>query len=115
MMMGEGGTPRLKAAVWVDAYLRRCRAAGAFASISRRGDESAGAVFIECLHGTGTDLYGPRTRADGGRAFEPLLSAAAGFEVAERVEREARFDGDLWLVTVEDREGRVFLLDDEVE
>lgn len=115
MMMGEGTTPRLKAAVWVDAYLRRCRAGGAFVSISRRGDDSAGAVFIECLHRSGTDLYGPRTRADGGRAFELLLTAVPGFEVAERIEREARFDADLWLVTVEDREARVFLLDDEVE
>ena len=113
MMFPDGTTPRLRAGVWVDAYIRRCRTAGAFVSISRRGDDSAGAVFIECLHADGADLYGPRMRDDGGRAFERVLAAVPGFEVAERIEREARFDGDLWLVTVEDRGGRVFLMDDE--
>ncbi|WP_157956244.1 DUF1491 family protein [Acuticoccus yangtzensis] len=101
--------------MWVDAYIRRCRTAGAFVSISRRGDDSAGAIFIECLHGDGVDLYGPRMREDGGRGFERIMEAVPGFQVAERIEREARFDGDLWLVTVEDREGRVFLMDDEIE
>ncbi|WP_202913338.1 DUF1491 family protein [Acuticoccus sediminis] len=114
MMFADGSMPRLRAQVWVDAYIRRCRAAGAYVSISRRGDESAGAVFIECLHADGVDLYGPRMREDGARAFERILERVPGFEVAERIEREAKFDSDLWLVTVEDREGRVFLMDDEV-
>ena len=113
MFEHDGRAPRLRAAIWVDAYMRRCRAAGAFASIGRKGDESAGAIFIECLHGAGVDLYAPRTRDDGGRGFERVLAGVPGFEVAERLEREAAFDGDLWLVTVEDRDGRVFLGEDE--
>ena len=115
MIFSDGSTPRLRAQMWVSAYVRRCQAANAFVSISRRGDESAGAIFIECLHADGVDLYGPRTREDGGRAFERILTAVPGFEVADRIEREARFDSDLWLVTVEDRDGRVFLTDDEIE
>ena len=39
--------PRLRADVWVAAYVRRCIGAGAFAALSRRGDASAGAIFIE--------------------------------------------------------------------
>jgi hypothetical protein len=108
-------TARLKSAIWVAAYVRRCAAAGAFAAISRKGDESAGAIFVECLHRDGTDLFGPRFREDGGRAFEKLLTGATNPEVVERIEREARFDNDLWLVTVEDRDGRNFFTADEYE
>ena len=35
-------------------------------------------------------------------------------EVSARMEREGRFDGDLWRVSVQDPAGRSFLLEDEV-
>lgn len=105
--------PRLRSSVWVDAYVRRCRVGDAFVAISRRGDPSAGAIFIECLHDRGADLYAPRTRGDGGRGFERILTDASGPDVADRMARERSFDLDLWLVTVEDRAGRTFLLEDE--
>nr|WP_211110052.1 DUF1491 family protein [Acuticoccus mangrovi] len=104
--------PRLKSGVWVMAYVRRCSGQGAFAAISRRGDDSAGAIFIECLHRSGTDLYGPQP-GGGGRVFEKVMENATNIAVAERLEREARFDDDLWVVTVEDRDGRSFLTTDE--
>lgn len=104
---------RLRSSIWVSAYLRRCAVAGAFAAISRKGDESAGAIFIEVFGTDGVDLWGPVPTDDGARAFAPVMERATGLDVAERVEREGRFDSDLWLVTVEDREGRTFLLDDE--
>ena len=37
---------RLKSGLWVRAYLHYCQAAGVPAVIARRGDESAGAIFI---------------------------------------------------------------------
>lgn len=111
--LSGGAAPRLKSAVWVGAFVRRCSGAGAFAAVSRRGDDSAGAIFVELLHRQGADLYGPRLQPDGGRGFEKLLSGASTLEVAERLEREVRFDPDLWVVTVEDRDGRHFLTRDE--
>lgn len=104
---------RLKSSVWVAAYVRRCSRQGAFAAISRKGDESAGAIFLECLHRDGADLFGPRFREDGARAFEKLLEGVTTLEVSERIAKEAAFDSDLWVVTVEDREGRHFLLPEE--
>lgn len=109
----SGFAPRLKSGLWVAAYVRRCAAQGAFAAVSRRGDESAGAVFVELIHSGGADLWGPRTREDGGRAFERLMSGVPERDVAERLDREARFDADLHVVTIEDRAGRDFLMDDE--
>ena len=111
--IGSLDAVRLRTHVWVAAYRRRAEAQGGFVALSRRGDESAGAIFIEVIHDGGTDLYGPAPMG-GGRVFEPLLTGASGLDVLERIEREARFDADLWLVSVEDRQGRHFLEDHEV-
>ncbi|MEM8663490.1 MAG: DUF1491 family protein, partial [Pseudomonadota bacterium] len=76
--------PRLKADIWVGAYIRRCVAEGAFAALSRRGDESAGAVFIEILHQDGVDLWAPAPMASQ-RAFERVMEKVQPLEVAERM------------------------------
>ena len=38
---------RLKSAIWVAAYLRRCQTEGIFGAVRRRGAEEAGAVFVK--------------------------------------------------------------------
>lgn len=108
----EAAMPRLRTDVWVAAYMRRCSAGGAFVALSRRGDQSAGAIYIEVLHADGSDLWVPAP-GGGGRVLERVMQGAPGFEVAERMAREQKFDSDLWLVTVEDRDGRHFLQDFE--
>ncbi|MEO1102142.1 MAG: DUF1491 family protein [Pseudomonadota bacterium] len=108
----DGPALRLKADIWVRAYIRRCVAAGAFAALSRRGDQSAGAVFIEILHRDGVDLWAPAPMS-AQRAFECIMEGAEPWQVVERMDKEAKFDSDLWLVTVEDRDGRSFLEDGE--
>jgi hypothetical protein len=109
---------RVKSAIWVAAYLRRCRVEGAFAVLRRRGAEEAGAIFIKVdrLNGT-ADLYGPAPQATfdethpAERAFIPLLKdqPAAEADVEAALARQLRYDSDLWIVAVEDREGRPFL------
>lgn len=108
----DAAMPRLRSDVWVAAYMRRCAARGAFVALSRRGDSSAGAIFIEILHDTGVDLWGPAP-GGGGRVLECVMRGVPSFEVAERMAKERAFDSDLWLVTVEDRAGRTFLEDGE--
>lgn len=110
---------RLKSAIWVAAYLRRCSVEGVFAAVRRRGAEEAGAIFIKVnrLDGTGT-LYGPapQTAFDesqpADRMFMAVLgreTAAAEADIEARLVRENRFDPDLWVLEVEDRAGRNFL------
>jgi hypothetical protein len=107
---------RLKSEFWVSAYVRRCQLAGAYALIRRRGASEAGAIFIviDRLDGT-NDLYGPALQSEAeaedvrGRGFERLLEAVDGLSVEERLAKEMRFDPDLWIVVVEDREGRAYL------
>jgi hypothetical protein len=112
---------RLKSALWVAAYIRRCNVEGVFAAVRRRGAEEAGAIFIVLNRLDGTaDLYGPapQTAFDevrpSGRAFSPMLKQrpAPEADVEKRLTREIDFDPDVWIVEVEERSGRHFL--DEV-
>ena len=106
---------RLRSDLWVSALVRRAFGADAFAAVVRSGDPAAGAIFVcvDRLDG-GCDLYGPAPQAqmgedDGDRRFEPLLKAVPRPDVTARIDRERRFDDDLWLVEVEDRAGRSFI------
>lgn len=111
---------RLKSGLWVAAYIRRCAVAGAFAVVRQRGAEEAGAIFIRIdrLNGTG-DLFGPapQTAFDDAqpadRAFTPCFKAlpAADAEIEGYLAKQLRFDPDLWIVEVEERDGRNFLDD----
>jgi hypothetical protein len=109
---------RLRAEFWVKAYLRRCAIEGASAVVVRHGDDDAGAIFIKVDRLDGTcHLFGPAPAgldgAESDRRWIALLSPG-GNEIAKAdafLEREARFDSDLWLIEVEDRKGRHFLDD----
>jgi len=109
---------RLKSAIWVAAYIRRCNGEGAFAAVRRRGAEEAGAIFIKLNRLDGTaELFGPAPQSafdeahPSDRAFIRGLGEAPVPEakVEERIGREVRFDPDAWIVEVEDRAGRHFL------
>jgi len=109
---------RLKSALWVAAYLRRCQVEGAFAVVRRRGAEEAGAVFVRISRLDGTsDLFGPApqsaldTSRGADRAFTPSVAQQPVPDAAieAKLEREMKFDSDLWIVEVEDSAGRNFL------
>jgi hypothetical protein len=110
---------RLKSEIWVKAYIRRCQASGAPAVVVRHGDDDAGAIYIRVSRLDGhAALFGPApaglSGADYDRRWVPLMGD--GFvseaDVQNFLDREARFDSDLWIVEVEDRLGRDFLGDD---
>jgi hypothetical protein len=109
---------RLKTALWVAAYIRRCNVEGVSAVVRRRGAEEAGAVFVRISRLDGTsDLFGPAPQsafdaAEGAaRAFTPSLATqtAADADVEAYLARQLKFDPDVWIVEVEDRAGRNFL------
>jgi len=106
---------RLRSDIWVSAYLRRCAVEGAVAVLRRRGAAEAGAIYIKIdrLDGRAT-LYAPApphmdAEDTTQRRFEAVLLDTDAFTVEERMAREIRFDPDLWMVEVEDRDGRSFL------
>ncbi|MFN3351686.1 DUF1491 family protein [Pseudorhodoplanes sp.] len=109
---------RLKSAIWVSAYIRRCMVEGAYAVVRRRGAEEAGAIFVKIDRLDGTaDLYGPAPQSSfdephpGDRAFMACLKAQPrpNEEAEKYLARQIDFDPDIWLVEVEDPQGRHFL------
>ncbi len=107
---------RLTSSFFVGAHIRRCATEGLNAVVMRHGAEEAGAIFflVDRLDGT-VDLYGPapQTAFDSdqpsGRLFQRAAERVDAATVNARLEREARFDPDLWVVAIEDRDGRSFL------
>lgn len=108
---------RLRSDIWVAAYLRRVAVEGAFAALRRRGAAEAGAIYVKVdrLDGRAA-LFEPAPQSEvAERGVERLWARAHKQEWVEadfveaRMAREIAFDPDLWLIEVEDREGRCWL------
>ena len=99
--------------IWVGALIRRVEIGGGFAYVARKGDPRAGAVLVKVLNrGQGTArLYAEATRGDGDRVWmEPAASREEG-DLDRYIERAARIDPDVWVVEIEDKQGRHFLVE----
>jgi hypothetical protein len=100
---------RLRSDFWVSAYLRQRGQAGVPVVLRRRGAAEAGAVFIKIdrLDGTAR-LFGPAPPslddADPQRRFTLMLEGDV-ITIEDRIAKELRFDGDLWLIEADDRSG----------
>jgi hypothetical protein len=108
---------RLKSSIWVAGYLRRCQSAGVFGAVRRRGAEEAGAVFVKIALMDGKAMLfvpAPQTAYDDSRPIERIFTQSPPQAVDEqvieaRLAKEISFDPDVWIVEIEDREGRHFL------
>ena len=108
---------RLKASLWVSAYVRRLGAIPVSAMVTRRGDADAGAIFIKInrLNGSASVLRPALAMLDdsGERQWTHALKEETAEESAADayLARQAEFDTDMWVIEVEDRQGRHFLDD----
>ena len=111
---------RVTSQFWVEAYIRRAYAAGAFAVVARKGAVEAGAIYIRVERSPDhVYLYGPAPPAfqaqhdPSERRWQAVFNdqPKTGHDVDERLQREQGFDPDLWVIAVEDREGHHFLGD----
>ncbi len=112
-------TARVTSEIWVSAMIAFIQGEGASAQIARKGAPEAGAVAVKVVR------PGPTPR-------EPLATALTGArfgdgrsgwiwlvgpepkpeaEVDARLARQTRFDPDLWILEIEDVQGRHFLQD----
>lgn len=104
---------RLTADIWVSAYLTRLRLAAISAFVVARGDATAGAVMVKlntldgraCCYQRSFDLM------TGERSWI-VLAQGAEADVDQSVQRQRGYDPDLWVIEVEDRQGR-HLLDED--
>ncbi len=101
--------PRLKTRLSVMAAVRLSQSRGLFATVARKGDEDAGAILVkQNLMGRGFRVLTQVRSIEGklgwmaGTGEEPVEEVAADSYIARQIGR----DFDIWVVEIEDREGR---------
>lgn len=101
---------RLKSVIYVQALIRRVENAGAAAYLVRRGSEEAGAVFLKVNRLDGSSLIlSPVRRGEERIWTKPLGDRADDARVKDYFAKQIRIDPDIWIVEIEDREGRAFV------
>ena len=101
---------RLATGFWVRAYLARLELAAIPAYITQKGDETAGAVLVKCATLDGQAAAFQRSfDLSSGERFRVTLAEGEEREVDAALARQKEFDPDIWIVEIEDRQGRTLL------
>jgi len=108
---------RLRSDLFAAALIRRAGVEGAAAYLRRRGSPEAGSIFVKIdrLDGRAA-VFGPAPQSETppegvDRLFNRLhdedwIDPASA---EDRLKREIAFDPDLWIIEIEDRDGRGFI------
>ena len=101
---------RLAAGIWVAAYLRRLALADIPAYVTRRGDDTAGAVMVKCATLDGrASLWTREWDLDSDQRLWIALNEAAERDIDAEIARNIARDPDLWVIEIESRDGRTLL------
>jgi hypothetical protein len=99
---------RLTSEFWVSQIMRRVFNDGGYAAVMKKGAGEAGAIFIRVQFRDGSaSLYAPAPQTDYDsdkpqeRSFSLVLDTASAATIDAKIEREMRFDSDLWVVELE--------------
>ena len=104
--------PKLTSDFWVQAYRARLDLHNIPAFMRHKGDPTAGAVLVKLntLDGQAKAFQRQFDLMSGNREWV-TLSEGAESDVDASLTKQAGFDPDLWVIEVEDKQGR-HLLDD---
>ena len=101
--------PRLKSGMLIQAGVRMCSNRGVPAMVVRRGDPDGGAIYIKINRFENGCAVLSQVRMEKGRlgwlratGAEPVTEADAD----KYIQRQAKYDPDLWVLEIEDRDGR---------
>jgi hypothetical protein len=105
--------PRVRTEIFINGHIRHCQAKGAFATVARMGDDDAGLILLR--------IYGPCRQArlllegrslDGARQWRDLSDGMQPeADIEALIARQIRFDPDLWVLDIEDRDGNPHLIE----
>ncbi len=105
----------LRSDIWVQALLRTAQTQGAAGYVVRRGDVAAGAVLVKVARLDGTArLLVPARDGEGVRLYLDLTGKTAGPDepsIDAYLSKRASQDQDVWIVEIEDKLGRSFLVE----
>jgi hypothetical protein len=100
---------RIPTHLWVGAHLRRLSAEAVPAVVARKGERMGGLVLLKLnMLEAGCRVLTQTRDLDGNLAWLPALGGEAVSEsdADDYIERAVSRDPDLWVVEVEDRDGR---------
>ncbi len=104
---------RLTARFWVDAYLARLRVHDIPAFVVAHGDDTGGAVLVKLatLDGNAVLFQKSFDLLSGQRAWVEMVRGSE-HDIDASISKQRGFDPDLWVLEVEDRQGRHLLHDE---
>lgn len=105
-------TPRLTSEFWIQAYLTRLRGANIPAFVTARGDATAGAVLVKINTLDGQAQAFQRSYDETGTRIWITLSEGTDADVESALSKQRNFDPDIWIIEVEDKQGRSLLDED---
>lgn len=103
---------RLSSEFWISAFIRQAEHDGDFCGLVCRGASHGGSVLVVVNRLNGIfDVYAAAPQAfvaddRDDRVFHLLLAGVDQEAVNLQIEKERRFDSDLWIVERESRDGR---------
>ena len=101
----------LSSDLWVSALIRRAELEGAYATVVRKGDDRAGSVIVKAYDTSNrtAKLYTEAFGTDGERLWIQPVTSDSEAELDAYIARQRGYDPDLWVVEIEDRQGRHFI------
>ena len=100
----------LNSDLWVGALIRRVEIEGANATVVRKGDMRAGSVIVKAYNTSTREAraWSEAFGLDGDRLWIQPVSGTES-DIDAWIQRQLGYDPDIWVVEVEDRQGRHFI------
>jgi hypothetical protein len=98
-------TAKIKAGIWVQAQIRQCDLNCLPAYVARRGDPDAGAVVLKLDRlDDGVEVFVQTRTAEGALGWLRATGATPvdAAKADAYIERQIRFDPDVWVLEIED-------------
>ncbi|NIA67148.1 DUF1491 family protein [Pelagibius litoralis] len=100
---------RLPSELWIKAHIKRCIVDGIPATVVHRGEKNSGTLILKINQlEAGCKVLSQARNLDGDLAWMPALGGGLVEESAADayIDRAVTRDPDVWVVEIEDREGR---------
>jgi hypothetical protein len=110
------GLVRLKSELRVQAWLRRANGLGLMTAVVRKGEAESGTVILKInRHGAGCEVFSPVADPNGASAWMSAFpkGAVKEPEADAYLQRQAKYDPDLWVLEIEDPKG-LFALEEPI-
>ena len=100
---------RLSSDAWVSSYRQHLQLEGIPIYILKKGNSISGSILIKVsMSGGIAKIYHSVLDAEGNSNWDVLIEGSHE-KIDNNLERQISFDGDLWLLEVEEKEGKCLL------